>query len=156
MASLLLFLLALSGHCSWVLADSSTTTGLLWPLPKMATFGTAIYSFEPTSFQFLGSGAGGSSATLKGAFERYIQLIFDTPVPFYPSGAGGAATGVLNNVEVTVKSSSETPGPDTDESCESPAPLFCWPKPFHSLFENQKSLLKELFLILWLPKGLTF
>ena len=122
LSSLVLFLLALSGHCSWVLADSSTTTDLLWPLPKMVTFGTAIYSFDPASFQFLGSGAGGSSATLKGAFDRYIQLIFHTPVPFYPSGAGGAAAGVLKSVEVTVKSSNETlPGPDTDESCKSRA-----------------------------------
>lgn len=124
---LLLSLLALSGYCSWVSADSSTTTDLLWPIPETVTFGSAIYSFDPTSFQFLGAGAGGSSATLKGAFERYIQLIFHTPVPFYPSGAGGAATGVLKSVEVTVKSSDETLGPSTNESCKSRAPPYVCP-----------------------------
>ena len=34
----------------------------------------------------MGSGAGVESDILKNAFERYIQLIFDTRVPFYPSG----------------------------------------------------------------------
>ena len=66
----------------------------------------------------MGSGAGGESDILKNAFERYIQLIFDTPVPFYPSGSGGSSAGVLHNVTVAVKSSDETLGPDTDESCK--------------------------------------
>lgn len=99
-----------------ILADSSTTTELLWPLPRMATFGSSVYSIDPASFQFLGMGSGGASALLKGAFDRYIQLIFHSPPPFYPSGGGGAPAGVVDSVTVNVASSSEDLGPNTDES----------------------------------------
>lgn len=113
-----LFLVCLAFSVPLSRADSSTTTDLLWPLPRKATFGSSIYSLQASSFQFLSSGAGGASDILKGAFERYISLIFETPVPFYPSGNGGSSAGALQNVTVAVKSSNETLGPDTDESCK--------------------------------------
>lgn len=47
------------------LGDSSTTTDLLWPLPRSVDFGTTVYSLDPQTFAFLGSGPGGASAILK-------------------------------------------------------------------------------------------
>lgn len=117
-ASLVLVCLVLSFPPSNAAADPSTTTDLLWPLPRKVTFGSSIYSLQSSSFQFLGSGAGGASIILKDAFVRYLFLIFETPVPFYPSGSGGSSAGVLQSVTVDVKSNNETLGPDTDESCK--------------------------------------
>ena len=118
-ATLLLAFLAFSiPPSSRAVADPSTTTDLLWPLPRNVTFGSTIYSFSSSSFQFLGAGDGGASGIVKNAFERYLRLIFKTPVPFYPSGSGGSSAGVLDSVTVNVKSSDETLGPDTDESCK--------------------------------------
>ena len=101
-----------------ILGDPSTTTELLWPLPRMSVFGSSVYSVDTVNFEFIGKGNGGESAILKGAFERYTRLIFQTPVPFYPSGGGVVPTGVVDGVIVNVANSSEDLGPDTDESCE--------------------------------------
>ena len=52
------------------LGDSSTTTDLLWPLPRSAVFGTTVYSLDPQTFAFLGSGPGGASDILKVCSEQ--------------------------------------------------------------------------------------
>ena len=101
-----------------ILADPSTTTELLWPLPRMSVFGSSIYSVNTDNFEFIGMGSGGENANLKGAFEHYTRLIFQTHVPFYPFGGGVFPRGVVDGVIVNVASSSEDLGPDTDESCE--------------------------------------
>ena len=117
-AALLLACVAVSVSPSRAVADPSTTTDLLWPLPKTVNFGPSVYSIRASDFQFMGVGAGGSSNILTEAFERYIQLIFETPVPFYPSGSNGSSAGVLNVVMVDVLTNNETLGPDTNETCK--------------------------------------
>ena len=103
----------------WVAADSSTTTDLLWPLPRSATFGSSVYSLNTETFTFTGTGAGGSSNTLDSAFARYTNLIFQTPAPFFPSGASSsAAQQELASLEVNVMSDNETLGLGTNETCE--------------------------------------
>ena len=104
-------------------ADSSTTTELLWPLPRSAQFGSTVYSLNPETFSFVGTGPGattqgGSSNSLKNAFKRYTNLIFHTPAPFFPSGgSSGAVQQQLTSLEVYVMSDSETLGLDTNETC---------------------------------------
>ena len=100
-------------------ADSSTTTDLLWPLPRSATFGSNAYSVNGETFTFMGMGAGGSSGTVNSAFERYTNLIFQTPAPFFPSGASsGAAQQELTSLVVNVMSDNETLALGTNETCE--------------------------------------
>ena len=100
-------------------ADSSTTTDLLWPLPRSATFGSNVYSLNAETFTFMGTGAGGSSIMLDSAFERYTNLIFQTPAPFFPSGASsGAAQQELASLVVNVMSDNETLALGTNETCE--------------------------------------
>ena len=100
-------------------ADSSTTTDLLWPLPRSATFGSNVYSVNGETFTFMGTGAGGSSGTVNSAFERYTNLIFQTPAPFFPSGASsGAAQQELTSLVVNVMSDNETLALGTNETCE--------------------------------------
>ena len=101
--------------------DPSTTTDLLWPLPTKYTFGSYVYTFSPSTFHFLGKGAGGNSDLLKDAFDRYVELIFETPVPFYPSANVSSYAGVVESLVVEVLSDDETLGPDTNETCK----LFC-------------------------------
>jgi len=104
-------------------ADSSTTTELLWPLPRSAQFGSTVYSLNPETFTFVGTGPGAttpgdSSNSLKDAFERYTNLIFQTPAPFFPSGgSSGAAQQELTSLEVNVMSDNVTLGLDTNETC---------------------------------------
>ena len=117
-AALLLACVALSVSPSRAVADSGTTTDLLWPLPKSVNFGSSVYSIQPSNFQFMATGAGGASDILKEAFKRYIRLIFETPVPFYPSGSSGSPVDVLNVVLVDVVTNNETLGPDTNETCK--------------------------------------
>ena len=100
-----------------VKADSSTTTDLLWPLPRSVSFGSTVYSLDPETFAFTGTGKGGGDLILKDAFARYIRLMFVTPAPFYPSG-GGAPTLTLASLNVDVSSADETLGLDTNETCE--------------------------------------
>ena len=103
----------------WATGDSSTTTDLLWPLPRSATFGSTIYSLNPETFTFVGTGLGGNSNTLKGAFERYTNLIFQTPAPFFPSGgSSGAGQQELASLVVNVISDDETLGLNTNETCK--------------------------------------
>ena len=108
----------LVSYLGWVTADSSTTTDLLWPLPLSAKFGSTAYSLNSETFLFVGTGLGGASDSLKDAFERYTNLIFQTPAPFFPSGGScGAAQQELTSLEVIVMSDNETLGLDTNETC---------------------------------------
>ena len=107
-----------------VTSDSNTTADLLWPLPLSTEFGSIAYSLNPETFTFVGTGPGattqgGSSNSLKDAFERYTNLIFQTPAPFFPSGGSSAAgQQELASLEVNVMSDSETLGLDTNETCK--------------------------------------
>ena len=99
-------------------ADPSTTDGLLWPVPKKSTFGKEVYLLQPESFQFLAIGAGADSDIVKDGFARYSKILFNTSVPFFPTGATQASDGVLPSLNVVVYSADETLGQDTDESCK--------------------------------------
>ena len=99
------------------LADSTTTSDLLWPQPSSMTFGSNVYTLDDR-FVFLTAGDGGESDILRGAITRYQKLIFQTPTPFYPSGGSAAATGSLASLTVSVSSNDETLGLKTDESCK--------------------------------------
>ena len=99
-------------------ADQSTTSGLVWPVPKKCIFGSKVYLLQPESFQFLASGAGADSDIVKDGFARYSKILFTTPVPFVPTGATQASDGVLPSLNVVVNSADETLGQDTDESCK--------------------------------------
>ena len=116
-AALLLACVAFLVPPSRAVTNPSTTTDLLWPLPTKAVFGSSVFTIQQSSFHFVGEGAGGSSDILKEAFQRYIQLIFETPVPFYPTPSAGPV-GLLSVATVEVKSSNETLGPDTNEACK--------------------------------------
>eukprot|EP00731_Ephydatia_muelleri_P037806 Em0567g4a len=94
--------------------DTSTTSDLLWPLPRSMSFGTTVYSLQPANFYFTSSGPGGSSNIVKGAFVRYLNLIFKTPSPFYPNG--GPASQVLPSLDVYVNSNSEVLSQETNET----------------------------------------
>ena len=100
-------------------SDSSTTTDLLFPLPRFTNFGSKVYLLNAQTFVFLGSGKGGSSDILKDAFERYSKLIFETPAPFFPSGGGGISTQELDSMQVVVDSADESLGMSVNENCKS-------------------------------------
>lgn len=110
--------LAISGQLLGAFADQSTTSGLLWPVPKKSSFGKEVYLLQPESFQFLASGDGADSDIIQDGFARYSKILFTTPVPFVPTGASLASGGVLPSLKVTVNSADETLGQDTDESCK--------------------------------------
>ena len=99
-------------------ADHSTTSGLLWPMPKKCDFGPDVYLLQPESFQFLASGAGADSDIVKYGFIRYSKMLFDTSIPFVPTGATQASDGVLPSLNVNVQSADESLGQDTNESCK--------------------------------------
>ena len=122
MRSLLLVCFLLS-CLRWASTDSSTTRDLLWPLPHSVTFGSNVYSLKAETFTFIGTGKGAtegdSSKILKGAFDRYITLIFHTPAPFIPSGGRvGASQLSLASLEVHVMSDDSTLGQNTNETCK--------------------------------------
>ena len=99
-------------------ADHSTTSGLLWPMPKKCDFGSDVYLLQPKSFQFLASGAGADSDIVKDGFVRYSKMLFDSSIPFVPTGATQASDGVLPSLKINVQSADESLGQDTDESCK--------------------------------------
>ena len=112
-----LFLLAAFVYHS-VAANPSITTDLLWPMPSEVQAGNDVYSLDPSKFAFTANGAGGSSDILKEAFQRYMDLIFKSPTPFYPSVASATPSKELSGLAVTVSSNDETLGLDTDETCK--------------------------------------
>ena len=99
-------------------ADTSTTSDLLWPKPVSATFGSSVYELQPNSFAFTATGPDSESDILRDAFKRYSDLIFQTPAPFYPSGAGANPSGPLPGLVVDVQSTDETLQLSTNESCK--------------------------------------
>lgn len=103
--------------CQLATADKSTTTDLLWPMPQSSQFGPRVYSLSSDTFSMTTAGVGASSSILRGALDRYLKLIFETPAPFYPSGAGSdASTTNLPGLVVDVASDDETLSSKTDES----------------------------------------
>ena len=98
--------------------DPSITTQLLWPTPNSVSVGHMVLSIDSTTFKFTAQGGGLGSDTLKQAIERYTDIIFKTPVPFYPSAANVTASTPLSGLTITVSSSDEILGLNTDESCE--------------------------------------
>ena len=99
-------------------ADASTTTDLLWPMPQMVKFTSTVYSLDPATFSFKGTGAGGNTDIMNDALERYNKLIFESPAPFYPSGASGGGSQLLQALEVRVASADTTLGLNTMENCK--------------------------------------
>ena len=97
--------------------DPSISTQLLWPMPSSVTVGSQVFSIDPASFKFTPQGANAASDTLKQAIDRYSDLIFKTPVPLYPSEANTTAASALSALTITVSSTNETLGLNTDESC---------------------------------------
>jgi hexosaminidase len=99
--------------------DPTISTDLLWPLPTTYGFGPGYFTLDPATFQFLPTGRGANSTILQAALQRYTELIFQTPVPYVPSGAGnGTSVGVLAGLYVDVVTFNETLGPDTNETYE--------------------------------------
>ena len=97
--------------------DPSISTQLLWPMPSSVTVGSQVFSVDPAGFKFTPQGANAASDTLKQAIARYSDIIFKSPVPFYPSAANITAASALSELTVTVSSTNETLGLNTDESC---------------------------------------
>ena len=116
MGSTVLFFLSLFTIFSWISADASTTSDLLWPQPSSVKFGTAVYSIDH-NFVFKASGAGASSNILRGALTRYQNILFDVPAPLRPSGNSAVPTGTLSDLMVEVSSDDESLNLSTDESC---------------------------------------
>lgn len=98
--------------------DPSISTQLLWPRPSSVDVGDLVFSIDSTTFKFTTQGADIGSDLLQQAVERYTDIIFKSPVPFYPSAANVTATSPLSGLTVTVSDSDEILGLNTDESCE--------------------------------------
>ena len=102
-----------------VTGDSSTTYDLLWPQPVNISFDTTVYSLNIATFVMKGTGAGAESLILKNAIDRYYPIIFETPVPFYPSGNTVSPGGVLTTLTIQVNNNDESLNLTTDDSCMS-------------------------------------
>ena len=87
-------------------------------MPSAVAVDELVFSIDPTTFKITTQGAGIGSNILQQAIERYTDIIFKTPVPFYPSAANVTATTPLSGLTITVSDSDETLGLNTDESCE--------------------------------------
>ena len=99
--------------------DPSISTQLLWPMPSSVHVGNQVFYINATNFKFTPARANAGSNTLKQAISRYSDLIFRTPAPFYPSAANTTAVRALPELTITVSSTDEKLGLNTDESCES-------------------------------------
>ena len=98
--------------------DPSISTQLLWPMPSSVTVGSQVFSIDPASFKFTPQGANAASDTLKQAIDRYSDLIFKSPAPFYPSAANTTTAKDMEELTITISSTDEKLGLDTDESCK--------------------------------------
>jgi hypothetical protein len=58
-----------------------------------------------------------TSIILTSAIKRYQDIIFNSPIPFYPS-TDVTTNGQLDSLMITVKSDDESLNQDTDESCQ--------------------------------------
>ena len=102
---------------SLVTGDDSTTSDLLWPQPESMSFDTTVYSLNVASFVMKRAGAGANSLILRNAIDRYYPIIFESPVPFYPSGNTVSPTGILTTLTIQVNSNDESLNLTTDDSC---------------------------------------
>ena len=98
--------------------DPSISTQLLWPMPSSVTVGNQVFSIDSASFKFTPQGANAASDTLKQAITRYSDIIFKSPVPFYPGAANTSTAKDLSELIITVSSTDEKLGLNTDESCK--------------------------------------
>ena len=115
---LLLFAIHLLPAITEAKLDPSISTQLLWPMPSSVTVGSHVFSIDPASFKFTPQGANAASDTLKQAIDRYSDLIFKSPAPFYPSAANTSAAKAMAELTIIVSSTDEKLGLDTDESCK--------------------------------------
>ena len=115
---LLLFAVHLLPAITEAKLDPSISTQLLWPMPSSVTVGSNVFSIDPASFKFTPQGANAASDTLKQAIDRYSDLIFKRSAPFYPSAANSTAAKAMAELTITVSSTDEKLGLDTDESCK--------------------------------------
>ena len=99
--------------------DNSITSDLLWPQPESMSFDTTAYSLNAGSFVMKGTGTGAGSLILKNAIDRYYPIIFESPVPFYPSGNTVNPVGILTTLSIQVNSNDESLNLTTDDSCMS-------------------------------------
>ena len=105
-------ILVISGVTGLIDDDTSTTSDLLFPQPTQMTFGTAVYSIDPTTFSFQTDQNG---VLLHTVIDRYAIIIFQSPAPFYLSGDTPSST--LQGLKIVVNSDNETLDSDTNESC---------------------------------------
>ena len=102
-----------------LLQDASAavlSTSLLWPIPKQVIpTSSNVRMLDPDNFSFY-SVIG--SDLVNQAFQRYEELIFKRPTPFYPDGASVNVQEQMKKLTVKVGSTDESLNEDTDESCE--------------------------------------
>ena len=98
--------------------DPSISVDLLWPMPDSVVVSEKVLYLDPATFKFTAAGANAASDTLNQAISRYTDLIFKTPIPFYPSASGVNATSARSGLTVSVSSTDEALGLNTDESCK--------------------------------------
>ncbi len=89
---------------------------LLWPMPATVdTVTDDCMMLNQDNFQFVYSG---KSDILDKAFERYMGIIFQSPVPFYPDGAGPNVDEELKSLTIQVLNPDETLNQATNDSCK--------------------------------------
>lgn len=92
------------------------SSSLLWPIPtEVTTLDSTVRALDPDKFYF---STDINSALLNQAFQRYMGILFQTPIPYYPEGAESEVKTVMPMLTVKVMGGDETLKPDTDESCE--------------------------------------
>ncbi len=92
---------------------------LLWPMP--ATVDKVMEGcmmLNPDNFQFVYSIHTAKSDILDKAFERYMDIIFQSPVPFYPDGAGPNVDKEMKTLTIRVLHPDETLNQATHDSCK--------------------------------------
>jgi len=92
------------------------SSSLLWPMPEtVMALSERVRALDSEKFTFE---TDINSALLNEAFERYMGVIFQTPVPFIPEGASTVIKVMMPMLNVKVTSGDETLGSETDESCK--------------------------------------
>ncbi len=107
---------ALLLHISTPTTTTIDIQSLLWPLPqKIIDQDERVQVLLPERFYFT---TATSSEILRQAFQRYMNIIFHTPVPFYPSEAPSDVQEIMQTLEVSVNDDHANLNVDTDESCK--------------------------------------
>ena len=99
-----------------VASASVNSSSLLWPIPEQVTpLSSDVRMLDPDNFNFI---TVFTSDLVNKAFQRYKDLIFERPTPFYPDGASQNVQEQMLILTVIVYSVDETLNQDTDESCK--------------------------------------